>query len=293
MKEEKIIEKARTLLDSGKYEKLVKASHVAVIGAGGAGCNMVTRMMEALNGMEGVDTILINSDSRHLMSSGPARKKVLIGNGMGDGKGARGSRSMARKMVDNARESLEVLIKPYQLVVLVGALGGGTGTELMIQLSRMAVESGKVAVAMPILPFSAESRRAHAIRALDELKSTGAATIPMDNQTTLERLGSSVTLEDAFSIQARIMQKKIGELNASVRREIMNEILRDIEEQIKAEEAMEAVVPMEVTISMSVDEPSSQPIPEVTIGMDVVTASEAPEIMKISEKEEELPPGAS
>ena len=294
MKEDKILNRAKTLLESGKYDKLVKGKHIAVIGAGGGGSNMLTQMVRnGLNSLEGVETILINSDAEHLLKAENVKKKVLIGNNMGGSGGANGSRTLASKMVKNAKESLEVLIKPYPLVVIMAGLGGGTGTELMIEMSRLAIEAKKVVIAIPALPFKAESgRRNAAMRALHEIEQTGATIIPVDNQSLIDRM-PNMNLSDAFEVQSRIIQKKIAELHESSKRAILSEIIEDIKVQVAAEEA---VAQAEISMSMNSSENPAVEIvmPPMSVGPEVITADTPGENFMSAPDEKDIPPsGAS
>ncbi len=231
MKDERFMEKAWALLSSGKYEKALKGKQVAVIGAGGAGENIVLDMVRnGLNEMEGVDSVVINSDEAMMERCKSVKKRMLIGKNIDPNpKGANGSRKIAKKMVETAKESIEVLIKPYPVVVIIAGLGGGTGSELILEVTRMSVRKGKMTLAIPVLPFSAEaSRRGVAKLVLEELRTTGAKVVEMDNDMLMKPELMGLPSERAFGILNRVIQNKIADLHSAARKALMDEIVKDI-----------------------------------------------------------------
>ncbi len=246
MNEEEFEKKALALLNSGKYEKALRGKQLAVIGAGGAGGNIVEGMARSgMNMMEGVDSIVINSDERMMESHASVNKRVLIGKDViPNPKGAGGDRRLARKMVEGARESLEVLIKPYPVVVVIAGLGGGTGSELITEISRMAVGMGKVTMAIPVLPFEAEvGRRSASRKILTELRQTGAMVAEIDNEVLNSPKLAGMSMEAAFGILNRTILSRIEDLHESTRRAVMDEIVKDIMAQMEKEEAAELMNP--------------------------------------------------
>ena len=249
MNEDEFVKKAWSLLNSGKYEKALKGKQVAVIGAGGAGGNIVEDMaLKGLKEMEGVYTIVVNSDDRLLEEEKypHVNKKVHIGKNIApEVKGAGGSRKLARKMVEEAKESLDVLISPYPVVVLVGGIGGGTGSELLLEMSRMSVRKGKMTLAIPVLPFSIEGpRRRVASAVIEELRETGAMIVEIDNDSLLRPELMGLPVEQTFGILNRVIMKKIEELHASARKALMDEIVKDIMANMSAEEELQAAAAM-------------------------------------------------
>lgn len=249
MNEDEFVKKAWSLLNSGKYEKALKGKQVAVIGAGGAGGNIVEDMAQkGLKEMEGVYTIVVNSDDRLLEEEKypHVNKKVHIGKNIApEVKGAGGSRKLARKMVEEAKESLDVLISPYPVVVLVGGIGGGTGSELLLEMSRMSVRKGKMTLAIPVLPFSIEGpRRRVASAVIEELRETGAMIVEIDNDSLLRPELMGLPVEQTFGILNRVIMKKIEELHASARKALMDEIVKDIMANMSAEEELQAAAAM-------------------------------------------------
>lgn len=226
------------MLETGVYGEVTKTKTIALVGAGGAGGNSLQRMHRmGLKSMKNVETIAINSDETVLELLKDVNKRVLIGKNLFEHpKGAHGRTDIAKKMIDSARESLEVLITPYPILVIIGGLGGGTGSMLMVEMSKMGVEKGKLVIAIPIMPFSTETgRRALAKRVLKKLEMTGAVITPLDNDALLkdERM-KGLSIEKAFETLDRIIFRKIEEVRDESMKTVIDEIARDIMEKISA-----------------------------------------------------------
>ena len=177
-------------------------------------------------------------------------------------------------MIDEARESLEVQIGNYPVIVTVAALGGGTGSELIVELSKMGVRAGKATIAIPVLPFSMESsRRGVAKSILEELKNTGATVAVMDNDFLLKPELMGLPSDKAFAILNRVIMKKIEEIHAAARKAVMDEIVKDmlrnmeLEPEISSENptmldapAIEIPVAPQQAVEASMDEPAGASI---------------------------------
>ena len=235
---EALLREVHRILDSGIYGEVTKTKTVAVIGAGGAGGNSLQRLYEmGLKSMKNVETIAINSDETVLELLKDVDKRVLIGKNLFEHpQGAHGRTDIARKMIDAARESLEVLVNPYPVLVLVGGLGGGTGSELLVEMSKIGVEKRKLVIAIPIMPFSTETgRRALAKRIMKKLEMTGAVIAPLDNDMLVkdERM-KGLSINKAFETLDRIIFRKIREIQDESMKTVINEIARDVMERISA-----------------------------------------------------------
>ena len=86
----------------------IKKTNIFVVGAGGAGNNTISRLNEI--GIEGAETITVNTDAQDLYYS-QSDKKILLGRKTSGGLGAGGDPSIgeecAEETEDEIRESLE------------------------------------------------------------------------------------------------------------------------------------------------------------------------------------------
>ena len=268
-----LLQELKRLLDSAGYLDIAKKKVIGLYGLGGAGGNILESVQRmGVKDMKNVETIAINSDERVLDHLRDVDKRVLIGKSVTEHpKGTAGNGALARKMIRAARESLEVMVSQHQVIILLGSLGGGTGSELMIELSRIGTEMGKVVIAMPVLPFSAESgRRAMAKRNLKRLEATGAMVVPLDNDSLLkdERL-RKLSVGEAFEALNRIIFRKIREIQDDTLENIIEAIVEDMYRKIRTSEVYASGL-------MENSQPEINP-PEIARPMPgLVTATAAP-----------------
>jgi cell division GTPase FtsZ len=236
---EALIQQINAMLDGGPYASLARKRVIGVFGLGGAGANILASLHSmGLKDMKNVETIAINSDERVLDLLKDIDKRVLIGKSISEHpRGTSGDSKLARRMIEAARESLMVLLKQYQIVILLGSLGGGTGSELMIVLSKMAVDEGKVVMAIPVLPFSVEgSRRAMANRNMSRLEKTGAMVVPLDNDSlTKDERMRKLDINKAFESLNRIIFRKIKEIQDDTLNNIVDAIVYEMYAKIQEE----------------------------------------------------------
>ena len=236
---EALLREVRAIVDQKDLLALANKRVIGVFGLGGAGSNILLSLYRmGLKDMKNVETIAINSDEKVLDLLKDIDKRVLIGKSLSEHpRGAAGDVKLARKMVKAAEESLEVMLGPYQIIILLGSAGGATGAELMVELSRMGVEQGKVVMAIPVLPFSIEgSRRSIAKRNLERLESTGAMVVPLDNDSLIkdERM-RKLSLDKAFDSLNRIIFRKIREIQDDTLNNIVEAIVDEMYRKIQAE----------------------------------------------------------
>jgi cell division protein FtsZ len=111
---------------------------VCVIGAGGAGGNIVSWIKS--KGISGGKLIAVNTDAAHLGIT-KADRRMLIGPKLTQGRGCGG---YPEKGMQATRKSLSEIIREVQgsnIILLCAGLGGGTGTgaiQILAKLSDMS-----------------------------------------------------------------------------------------------------------------------------------------------------------
>ncbi len=180
---------------------------IAVIGAGGAGCNSVSRIMK--QGIKTATTIAVNTDAAHLKIT-EAHKKHVLGYKITRGLGAGGEPSVARKCAEADADKLRELIGENEIVFLLAGMGGGTGTGSSPILARVAKEQGAIVVGVVTIPFRIERvRLKKAKEGLDDLMKEADTVIVIDNNRLLEyapNLPLNKALELADEIAARAVR---------------------------------------------------------------------------------------
>jgi cell division protein FtsZ len=108
-------EELRSILES-------RRTQIKVVGAGGAGNNTLTRLMQI--GIVGTETIAVNTDAQDLLYS-DADKKVLIGRELTSGLGAGADPKIGMEAAKESRDDLKRALQGADMVFLTCGLGGG------------------------------------------------------------------------------------------------------------------------------------------------------------------------
>ncbi|RAP47521.1 MAG: cell division protein FtsZ, partial [Methanosphaera sp. rholeuAM74] len=95
---------------------------IFVIGAGGAGNNTISRLGEI--GIEGAETISVNTDAQDLFFS-KSNAKILIGEETCGGLGAGGIPDVGEASAEESEEEIKKKIDGADMVFVTCGLGGG------------------------------------------------------------------------------------------------------------------------------------------------------------------------
>jgi cell division protein FtsZ len=170
---------------------------LAVVGAGGQGCNLVNRLFT--NGIKSATTIALNTDAKHL-GIVSAHKKLLIGGALTRGLGAGGYPEVGMKAAEYSKEQIRSAIDGYNLVFIAAGAGGGTGGGSAPVIAQIAREQGALVVAFVTYPFSLErSRKKSADWTIDQLSKNADTTVIIENDRLLS-YAPNLPMEKAFDL---------------------------------------------------------------------------------------------
>jgi len=181
---------------------------IKIIGVGGAGGNMINRIWESR--IRGIDLIAINTDVQDLLKI-KARKKIKIGKdetkGFGTGMDPTIGEIAASKDIVKIKEA----IKDSDFLVLVGGLGGGTGSGALPVISELAKEMKILTVGIFTFPFEFEGpvRMEIAQESFNKIKDFIDAYITIENDMIFKIIDKDVSLEEAFLKVDEILKKLI------------------------------------------------------------------------------------
>ena len=114
---------------------------IKVVGVGGAGNNVVNRMVRS--GTQGVEFIAINTDKQALAVSN-ADQKIQIGEKMTHGQGAGSDPEVGKRSAEESRNNIAKAIEDSDMVFITAGMGGGTGTGAAPTVAEIAREAGLV-----------------------------------------------------------------------------------------------------------------------------------------------------
>lgn len=189
---------ARSLEDEkiDQYAKL-KMPRIAVVGIGGAGCNIVTWIKQ--RGMVGGKLLALNTDATHLAIM-KADRRILIGEKVCQGFGCGGYVQKGEQALEENLKDVLKELDPSNIIFLAAGLGGGTGTGGVCRLAEALKGHSKLVVGVVTLPFSIERVRRKAARdALDVLTRTCDTVVAIDN-TKLAKVAGNLPFKQALGV---------------------------------------------------------------------------------------------
>jgi len=200
----RLVEQAFENPDSVSIDKL--APKIVVIGCGGGGCNSINRLKTL--GLTGVETIAINTDSRHL-SCVKADRKILVGEGVTKGFGTGGDPTIGYKCARDSSDEIREALSDADLVFLTAGMGGGSGTGIAPVVADTARKIGSLSVALVTTPFSYERGRLEvAQRGIEALGHTANCTVVLDNNKLLN-IAPKLPIDKAFCVMDQIIAETV------------------------------------------------------------------------------------
>jgi len=187
---------------------------IVVVGCGGAGNNTINRLHNI--GIEGAETVAINTDKQHLDMI-EADDKILVGSNLTDGLGAGGDPDIGKKATEKARATLKnEVLKDADLVFVTAGMGGGTGTGSAPVVANIAKDVGAIVVGMVSMPFRVERARVKkAEEGIDELSHHADSIIVLDNDRLLDYV-PNLPIGDAFSVMDQIISETIRGISETI-----------------------------------------------------------------------------
>lgn len=172
-------------------------ARIMVVGCGGGGCNTVTALSN--KGVAGAQTIILNTDARHLATS-QAEKRILIGKNLTRGLGAGGYPEIGKNAALESKQEIREALQGADLVFVTCGLGGGTGTGAAPVVASLARELGAIVISVVTLPFRLEGARiVKAEGGLQTLRQSCDTVIVIENERLLKLAGNK-PLKQAFGL---------------------------------------------------------------------------------------------
>jgi len=182
--------------DLKEFAKTAKPS-VAVVGLGGAGCNITKWIAE--KGITGGRIIAANTDVNHLYVQ-KADKVILLGEKLCKGHGCGGYPEMGAQATKENTAELRAELEGSNLVFLVAGLGGGTGTGAIPVVAEITRSLNALTIGCVTIPFTIEmSRREKAREAIKLLAESCDSVVIIDN-SKLREVAGNLPLKEALNV---------------------------------------------------------------------------------------------
>ena len=208
---------------------------IKVIGVGGAGNNVINRMIES--GVDGVDFTVINTDKQDLNKS-ICKNKLQIGEKLTNGMGAGSKPEIGRKSAEESRASIAKALEGTDMVFITAGMGGGTGTGAAPIVADLAHEAGILTVGIVTKPFRFEgaNRMRQAEAGIAELASKVDSLVVIPNDRLKYVTDQKITFANAFGIADDVLKQavtSISELVGANPRVIINLDFADVSAVMK------------------------------------------------------------
>jgi len=195
--------------------EVVNPTRIKVFGIGGGGSNAVNRMY--LDGIEGVDLFVVNTDIQHLTSLS-VPNKIQIGEKVTRGLGAGARPEVGEQAALEDIDKIKEVLRNTDMLFLAVGLGGGTGTGAAPVIAETAKEMGILTVAVVTKPFNFEGQRRMqvALEGLERLKEVVDTYIVINNQKLVEVAEKNFSIKDAFKMVDDVLSKAVRGITSIV-----------------------------------------------------------------------------
>ena len=182
---------------------------VKVVGVGGAGGKIVSRMMEG-DRMRGVEFIAVNTDAQDL-DRVSAHKKVYIGRALTKGLGAGMNPEIGKQAAEENRSEIGEILDGADVVFVTAGFGGGTGTLGSSVVAEIAKEKGILTVAMVTKPFTFEGAQRASIAqdGLHRIKDKVDSLIVIPNDRIFSLIDKETSIIKAFGFVDDILKQAV------------------------------------------------------------------------------------
>ena len=190
--------------------------NIKVIGVGGAGNNVVNRMVK--NGTQGVEFIAINTDKQALAVSN-ADQKLQIGEKITRGQGAGSDPDIGKRSAEESRNNIAKAIENADMAFITAGMGGGTGTGAAPVVAEIARDAGLLTVGVVTKPFKFEGTRRmdQANSGLKELLSRVDSLLIIPNDRLKNATDQKVTLANAFEIADDVLLQAVTSISGLIK----------------------------------------------------------------------------
>ena len=193
-------------------ERVVK---IKVIGVGGAGNNVINRMIES--GVDGVDFIVVNTDKQDLNKS-ICKNKLQIGEKLTGGMGAGSKPDVGKKSAEESRAMISKALEGTDMVFITAGMGGGTGTGAAPIVADLAREAGILTVGVVTKPFKFEgaNRMRQAESGIDALAAKVDSLVVIPNDRLKYVTDQKITFANAFGIADDVLKMAVTSISELV-----------------------------------------------------------------------------
>lgn len=180
--------------------------HIAIIGLGGAGANILSCFAGQTNA--GIKLCTLSLDER-IGRASAAGTFIQLGAASNHGFGSGGDPAIGAQAARESEAAIVEHLKGHDLLVLITGLGGGTGSGAAPIIARLARELGLFLVVVATMPFTFEGRRRRqqAETALRDLEISANVLLCFENDHMSNLIAPNKGVHDAFGEADQLLAK--------------------------------------------------------------------------------------
>lgn len=184
-------------------------THIKVVGIGGGGGNVVTRMMASVR-PRGVEFVAINTDAQDLDYT-VAHRKIYIGKALTRGLGAGMNPEIGKQAAEENRSEIGEMLEGADIAFITAGMGGGTGTSGSAVIAEIAKEKGILTIAVVTKPFAFEGaqRMNIAQEGLSRLKEKVDALVVIPNDRIFSLIDKDTPILKAFASIDDVLKQSV------------------------------------------------------------------------------------
>jgi cell division protein FtsZ len=188
-----------------EQENSVKPISIRVIGVGGAGGNVVGRLLEGA--FQGAQLITVNTDLQALQGARSAAQ-ICLGEKSTRGLGAGGDPLVGQTAAEESRAQLQEALSGADMAFIVAGMGGGTGTGAAPVIAQVARELGVLTVGMVTRPFGFEGRRRAKVaeQGIAQLRTIADTIIIVPNERIVQASSRTTSVSQAFGLADSVLR---------------------------------------------------------------------------------------
>ena len=185
-----------------------KVVNIKVIGVGGAGNNVVGRMLDC--DTSGAEFSVINTDLQDLRRN-PCKNQLQIGEKLTGGQGAGSNPEIGQRSAEESKAAIASMLEGTDMVFITAGMGGGTGTGAAPVVAGLAHDAGVLTVGIVTTPFRFEgaSRMKHAEAGITELSDKVDSLIVIPNERLKYVTDQKITFSNAFGIADDVLKQAV------------------------------------------------------------------------------------
>jgi len=180
---------------------------IAVVGIGGAGCNVINDIYWADGS---IDTIAINTDKDSLRRT-MSDKKVCLCRDVIKGEGAKGDVLLGERCAKAHIDEIREVLADHDAVFIIAGMGGGTGTGVAPIVATVARTLNMITFMIAVKPFSFEADRMKIAKAgISKVSAICPMTVVIENDK-IAASAPNATMDEAFGMVNNSVVRFIGE----------------------------------------------------------------------------------